>query len=143
MKKIINGKVYDTEKAKALGSWSKGDGWRDFSYREETLYRKKTGEFFLLGEGGPATNYAERVGSTWSSGSRIIPMTYSEAKAWAEEKLDVDEFEKVFGEIAEDGSRQQICLSLSTTTVETIKRRAGELEISASAYIEQLVAAAN
>lgn len=143
MKKIINGKVYDTEKAKAFGSWSKGDGWRDFSYREETLYRKKTGEFFLFGEGGPATNYAERIGNAWSNGSRIMPMSYSEAKAWAEEKLSGDEYEEIFGAIAEDGSRQQICLSLSATTAETIRRRASELGISASEFIERCVNSAN
>ena len=143
MKKIINGKVYDTEKAKALGSWSKGDGWRDFSYREETLYRKKTGEFFLFGEGGPATNYAERIGNAWSNGSRIMPMSYAEAKAWAEEKLSGDEYEEIFGTVSEDESRIQVCYSLGAATVETIKRRAGEMGITASAYIEQLVAAAN
>lgn len=142
MKKIINGKVYDTDTAKALGTWSKGDGWRDFSYREETLYRKKTGEFFLHGEGGPATNYAERVGNAWTGGSAIVPMEFSEARAWAEEKLGADEYEAIFGAVAEDVSRVQVCYSLAAGTVETIKRRAAELGISASAYVEQLVAGA-
>ncbi len=48
MKKIINGKRYDTETAKLIGS----DGYSnpsDFNYWSEDLYQKKTGEFFLYG----------------------------------------------------------------------------------------------
>ena len=53
MKKIINGKVYDTEKAKQVAYYSSAGSWRDFQHYEETLYLKKTGEYFLFGEGAP------------------------------------------------------------------------------------------
>ena len=140
MKKIINGKVYDTETAKELGSWGNSGTWSDFSHMEETLYRKKTGEFFLHGEGGPMTKYAQPAGqNSWSAGDRIMPMTFHEAREWAEEHLDAEEYEAIFGTVTEDESRVQVCYSLSTATVETIKRKAAELGISASAYIEQLV----
>lgn len=143
MKKIINGKVYDTDTAKELGSWANGGTWRDFSHMEERLYRKKTGEFFLYGEGGPMSRYAEAQGqNSWSGGSRIMPMSFAEAKAWAEEHLDGDEYEAIFGAVAEDESRVQVCYSLSAATVETIKRKAAELGISASAYIDSLVGGA-
>jgi hypothetical protein len=109
---------------------------------EETLYRKKTGEFFLHGEGGPMTKYARAVEqNSWSGGERIMPMTFAEARAWAEEHLEADEYEAVFGEVTEDESRVQVCYSLSAATVETIKRKAGELGISASEYVDRLVAA--
>ena len=52
MKKIINHKMYNTETAERLASSSNGYGYDDFRYMEEQLYRKKTGEFFLYGEGG-------------------------------------------------------------------------------------------
>lgn len=143
MKKNINGKVYDTGTAKELGSWANGGTWRDFSHMEETLYRKKTGEFFLHGEGGPMTKYAQPAGqNSWSGGERIMPMTFAEARKWAEEHLDGDEYEDIFGAVTEDESRVQVCYSLSVAAVETIKRRAAELGISASAYIDKLVAAA-
>lgn len=58
MKKIINGKVYDTETAKILGTWSSPVFVTDFSYYTETLHQKRTGEFFLFGEGGPMSKYA-------------------------------------------------------------------------------------
>lgn len=143
MKKIISGKVYDTETAKKMASWSNMADVRDFHQFSERLYRKKTGEFFLHGEGGPLTQYAQTVGTnSWSGGERIMPMSFAEAKAWAEEKLSGEEYEAIFGAVAEDGSRVQVCYSLAASTVETIKRRAAELGITASEYIDRLVSAA-
>lgn len=142
MKKIIQNKVYDTETAQRLAAWENMYDVRDFHRYEETLYRKKTGEYFLHGEGGPLTQYAQTVGTnSWSGGERIMPLSFAEAQAWAEEHLDGEEYEAIFGEVSEDGSRQQVCYSLGAGTVETIKRRAAAAGISASAYLEQLVAA--
>lgn len=141
MKKIINGKVYDTDKAQELGTWANAGSWRDFNHCEETLYRKKTGEFFLHGEGGPMTRYAKAVDqNSWTGGERIMPMSYEDARKWAEEKLDSSEYEEIFGEISDDDSRIQVGYSLSAATVETIKREAARRGITAGAYIEQLVA---
>ena len=140
MKKIINNKAYDTETAKELGSWSNMEDYGNFSQFSETLYRKKTGEFFLYGEGGPMTKYAVAEGSnSWRGGSRIMPLSFQEAREWAEEHLSGEEYEAIFGKVVEDDSRVQVCYSLSAAAVETIKRRAAELGITASAYIESLI----
>lgn len=142
MKKIISGKVYDTDTAQKVGFWANAGSWRDFQHIEETLYRKKTGEFFLHGEGGAMTCYAKAVEqNSWSGGERIMPFSFAEAQKWAEEKLTGEEYEAIFGEVSEDDSRMQVCYSLGAATVETIKRRAAEAGISASAYIERMVAA--
>ena len=99
MKKIINGKMYNTETAKKIGWWSNGASYSDFNRIEEALYLKKTGEYFLFGEGGPMTGYAESCGDNcWSGGSAIRPMTEEQAKRWAEKKLDADEYIAAFGE---------------------------------------------
>ena len=141
MKKIINGKLYDTEKAKEVGSWSNGGSWRDFSHVEETLYRKKTGEFFLHGAGGPQTKYAESCGQNqWSGGELITPLTYESAQEWAEEHLDADEYQAIFGEVSEDdGTKTTITFSVSAATAATIRRRADAAGMSLSAWLEQLV----
>lgn len=140
MKKIINNKAYDTGTAKELGSWSNMQDYRNFSQFSETLYRKKTGEFFLFGEGGPMTKYAVAEGSnSWHGGSRIMPLSFQEAREWAEEHLEADEYEAIFGEVSEDESRVTVCYSLSAAAAETVKRRAAELGISASAYVESLI----
>ena len=140
MKKIISGKVYDTEKAKELGSYSNGGGWRDFQHFEETLYQKKTGEFFLFGQGGPMTRYAEPEGqNSWSGGSRIMPMTYSEAQEWAEKHLDADDYEEIFGVIDESEEKVTVTLSVNSAKWEMAKREAAKRGIGISEYIESLL----
>lgn len=101
MKKIINGKRYDTETAQLIGSASYSNR-SDFRFWSEELYRKKTGEFFLYGEGGPASKYGRKIEqNTWAGGEQIIPLTLKEAQEWGEKYLDADEYEEVFGRIEE------------------------------------------
>ena len=73
MKKIINGKKYDTETATKIGEYSNGYSTSDFHYIDETLYRKKTGEFFLYGEGGPMTRYSHACGDLRGYGDALFP----------------------------------------------------------------------
>lgn len=101
MKKIINGKKYNTDTAVIIGYHSNGYYSNNFNYVEESLYRKKTGEFFLHGEGGAMTKYAKSSGDNWGYGEMIIPLTEQEARSWAEKNLDCDEYENAFGEVAE------------------------------------------
>lgn len=102
MKKIINGKKYDTETAKKVGFACSYVGRGDFSWWKEELYQKKTGEFFLYGVGGPASRYSQCCGlNEWTGGERIYPMTFGEVMKWAEKNLDADEYEKIFGEVKE------------------------------------------
>ena len=101
MKKIIKGKMYDTETAAEIGSWWNGLSTRDFNHVRETLYRKKTGEYFLHGEGGPMTSYRERWGDMWGDGESIVPMTEAEARNWAERRLTAEEYIEAFGEVEE------------------------------------------
>ena len=100
MKKIINGKKYDTETATNVAMWD-NERYRDFAHCREELYRKRTGEYFLHGPGGPMSKYRKSDGNTTSGGEDIIPLTYDEAKEWGEKKLTADEYEEVFGEVEE------------------------------------------
>ena len=94
MKKIINYKKYDTETATKISEWRRG---RRFDKVHECLYRKKTGEYFLYGEGGAKSKYRKSIGTNWWSGSeRIIPMTTEEAKTWGSEHMDEEAYEKEF-----------------------------------------------
>lgn len=99
MKKIINGKKYNTETATCVGRFSYRGG---FDYVEEFLYKKKTGEFFIYGEGGADSKYAQSISyNEWCGGEKIIPITIERAKRWAEEHMDADEYESVFGPVEE------------------------------------------
>lgn len=136
MRKIIDNKVYDTEKAAEVGSYGNAGSWRDFRHFVETLYRKRTGEYFLFGEGGPSTKYATPTGqNSWSGGSRIMPMSYGEARTWAEQNLDADEFEAEFGEIVEDGSTEVITISVPASVSARIRREAQQNGVSVSGII--------
>lgn len=139
MKKIINGKVYDTSTAHFAGSWDNGV-YGDLDSVSETLYRKRTGEFFILGEGGARTKYAKFSGDNrWSGGAQIIPLTWDSARQWAEEHLDPDAYEDMFGVVSEDDSRVTLTLSLSAGAVERAKRAASQAGVSLSGYIESLI----
>lgn len=139
MKKIINGKRYDTDTAKAVGE--AGYSHRgDFSYWAETLYRKNTGEYFLYGAGGPMSRYAVTTGQNeWSGGEKIIPLNLENAKAWAEEYLDGDEYEKLFGAVEETGNKKAVTIMLSESAITAAKNASVAAGVSMSEYIESLI----
>lgn len=139
MKKIINGKMYNTETAKCVGAWHNGHYTTDIYYVSEDLYQKNNGEFFLYGEGGPMSRYSKRSGENWGGGEDIIPLSYKEAQEWAEKRLDADDYEKIFGEIPEDDTKKVVTFSLSVTTVEKLKRLASQNNTGLSEYVETLI----
>lgn len=101
MRKIINGARYDTNTAKELGSWESCEDIREFSYHEEHLYRTKAGKYFIYGSGNAASPYARVSDERMRGGEQIIAVSEDAARKWAEEKLDADTYESIFGEIAE------------------------------------------
>ena len=136
MKKIINGKLYDTDTAKEMGCW--GNGRYDFSSCSETLYRKRTGEFFLFGEGGPMSKYARSTGNnSWSGGSEIIPLTASKAREWAEEKLSADDYAEIFG-MPDEGTdeKETMCIQLPADLMAKLRAGASDAGTSLTAFVE-------
>lgn len=91
MKKIIKGKLYNTETAKEIGKCDADCGRSDFRYFKESLYKKKTGEFFLAGEGHGMTKYASCYGGACGWGSEIFPLELEEAKQWVEKYMTADD----------------------------------------------------
>ena len=142
MKKVIKGKLYDTETARRIDTVSGGAEFRtDFHYWEETLYCKKTGEYFLHCAGGEASQYAEKVGSLTGWGERIKPLSYDEAQQWAEKYLDGDQVIAEFGEPVEDVSKVQLHVNLRKGNVEKIKLRAQKMGVSVSELVDRMIKA--
>lgn len=136
MKKIINGKLYDTETAKEVGLRAHGEGPRDFHYFVERLYRKRTGEYFLHGEGGPMTQYARTVGQNqWSGGEKIMPLDYQAAREWAKKHMDADDYMEEFGPVSEESERTTLSVSLDAAVADKIRKEAQEKGVSISALI--------
>lgn len=102
MKAIIDGKRYDTETATCIGKDSYSSRG-DFQWWEESLFETKSGVFFLAGEGGARSSWAERRGQNeWGGGSGIRPMTKAEARAWAEHHLSAAQVEEAFADQIQD-----------------------------------------
>ncbi|MFA5382195.1 MAG: hypothetical protein WC356_03445 [Candidatus Micrarchaeia archaeon] len=137
MKKIIEGKKYDTDTAKLIGENSNGGSWNDFRHFEEELYQKKTGEFFLHGKGGPMTKYSRQVEQNSTSGSeKIIPLSFQEAREWVESHMEAEEYENLFGKIEEDESKTIVTLYLTRGLIERLRRESQEKGVGLSALIE-------
>ena len=97
MKKVINGKRYDTETA-ALVAADSYSNYGDFGYWAEELYHTKKGNWFLVGEGGAMSPYARSVGQNETAGGEgITPLTWGKALVWLETHTsDADTFEEYF-----------------------------------------------
>lgn len=102
MKKVVDGKRYNTETAEVVAEYYNGLGCGDFRRVDEALYRTNKGSFFLAGEGGPMTKYSRAVGDMTGGGEDIIPMSGEEALSWLESKNETEAIEKYFRETIED-----------------------------------------
>ena len=105
MKAIIDSKRYNTATAEEVGSYDYGHypGSGDFSHWSATLYRTKSGAFFLHGEGGALTRFATHCADGGScGGEKIIPLDTESALQWAENFLDADIIENFFKECITD-----------------------------------------
>lgn len=102
MKKIVNRKKYDTEKAEEIASWSNSLPVTDFSHCSETLYRTENGNYFLAGRGGAESRWNEKHGGMWGAGSGIKPLSDEEAADWMERHGLYDKLEEEFPDLVED-----------------------------------------
>lgn len=137
MKKIINGKKYNTDTAQRLGEWDNGQ-YGNFDYEEETLYRKKTGEFFICGSGGAASKYACSVREGTASGSQISPISWEEARQWAEDHLDPEKYEEIFGEVSDEES-VNTNVTFAADVYNDVKKLAAEKNITLSDVVNDAV----
>lgn len=140
MRKTINGLKYDTDTAKYIGETGYGQP-SDSAHWTESLYRKaKTGEYFLYGEGGPASRYAVETGQNeWSGGARITPMGWEAARKWAEEHLTGDDYEREFGKVEEDGEQVRLGLRVDRAAKALLDREASRTGLTLGQIVQRLV----
>ena len=102
MKKVINGKLYNTETAEEVASWTNGYTTQDFNYCEETLYRTKNGNYFLHGFGGALSKYAVPVPGGTGGEHKIIPLDKDGVIEWMENTDNVDILLQLFPDDIEE-----------------------------------------
>ena len=99
---IKNGKRYNTKTAEKVLERSAREHRGDFRWFEETLYRTPKGAWFLVGEGGPMTKYANHYGNTSSHGDGFEVISDDAALALLESEDDTPSIEKYFHDQLED-----------------------------------------
>jgi hypothetical protein len=95
MRKVVNGKIYDTEKAECICAYQYCNG-HDFRNEDTGLYITKKGNFFLAGDGSCMSRWAKSDGNTTTGGSGIIPLDVNEALEFAERYGEAGDIEKYF-----------------------------------------------
>jgi hypothetical protein len=104
MKKVIDGKMYNTETAEKVYCWDNGRYGNDFRYRSKDLYKTKKGNWFIYHEGGAMTDMAISCGSNNYSGSENIEVvSEKDAFAFLTSHGGTEEAEKYFSEMIEEG----------------------------------------
>lgn len=83
MKKIIDGKLYNTHTAREVDEWCHDRG--NYQQYGEGLYCKRTGEYFLWKE------------SYWADRQEIVPLSTKEAQEWMERYSNVDTYAAEWG----------------------------------------------
>lgn len=138
MKKIINGALYNTETAKEIGTHDSGYSHNDFNYFTESLYRSKSGKYFLHGEGGANSKYGKWRGNSGGAGEEIRAYTPDEAREWAEEHLTADEYIAEFGE-PEDDESETLNIYISAKAKRRLEQLRSESGKSISKIVEDMI----
>ena len=81
MKRIINGKAFDTETAMHVCELHCTAYRNDFAYHDTALYRSPKGQFFVAGSGNAASMWATNFGSTRGPGEGMRLVDDDEARA--------------------------------------------------------------
>lgn len=139
MYKVINGKRYDTDTAQKMGT--QGYDYGGLYDVEETLYRKKTGEFFIYGCGGAGSKYAKpAAGGGTIGGEEIIPATEEYAREWVEEYLDGEDYDRIFGEPEETEELRRASISMPPELYDKLAARAETDGVTVSAVVKSALA---
>ena len=142
MRKVIEGRTYNTGTSKCIGEHWNGYGTNDFKHCSERLYKNTKGAYFLHGQGGAMSSYATSHGNSWGWGEQIIPMTIDEAREWAEEHLEADEYEAEFGQPEEASppdltTRERVNLTIDSELMKAFRLMSQDTDIPMARLIDK------
>ena len=137
MKKVINGKVYDTSKAKLIAEAHHPDciEYATGKGLQQWLYQKKSGEFFVHADGAAIELQNVLPSGEYRPGKSIYPLTYQQAQRWAERELTAEQWESIFGDPEDDDTQVSVNLSMTAKAANTLKQNAARAGMTVSAYI--------
>ena len=123
MRKTINGKRYDTDKARCIGSYERGNG-----KLREVLYRKRSGEYFV---------YSVFALRGRAPKEQIKPLPIDDAETWMKEHLGGDTHKQFIA----DGKakRRAVCITLSIAAIDQLASLAKRYVMTKSGMVEYLI----
>lgn len=121
-------KKYDIVTSERIGSYTTGKGE---SWLEETLYRKRSGEYYLKGSGGDDTR--------WRGTDGVQPLCRAWAESWVFERLGREEYDRIFARPAEPKKKQRITLELPADTYARLTELSESAGVSKTRVIEKLL----
>jgi hypothetical protein len=101
MKRILDGKIYDTETATLRADISGNDGAlpsNEFEWQHTGLYVSPRGTYFIAGRGGARSRWAKPMGLGTGPGEGLIIISDAEARNLFEKFGDMDKYAEYFGE---------------------------------------------
>jgi hypothetical protein len=102
MRRIKNGKIYDTDTATRICHTGNSLSASDFNFDVSSLYVTRRGGFFISGHGGAMSRFAFSNGHGHVGSSDIIVLSEGEALAEAERHAESDTIEEYFPGILEE-----------------------------------------
>jgi hypothetical protein len=142
VKRIINGKTYNTETATHICDLGCEYHRGDFKWHDTAMYRTKGGAFFLAGDGGAMSMWSQSVGqNSWGPGKGIKPLDKERALGLLEAEEQTDAIERWFGEQPEAGDEERdgFALRLPRSVKAAAEQRASEENVSLNTWIADLV----
>lgn len=106
---------------------------------EETLYKKKNGEYFLYSYGGALSKYSQQYGNSTCGGTKIRPLNVEEAMKWVESNLEVEDYETIFGKISEDSSSQFVTFSMTNDNYNKLQQMMSKNDVTLSELLNQII----
>lgn len=103
MKRTIEGRRFDTQTAEEIASWDNGHYGGDFNRQQETLYKSPKGQYFVHGEGGALSAYAESHGNSRCGGESLWLVDEDQAFKWLLDHGLDSTAEEVFPQRVEEG----------------------------------------
>lgn len=101
--RIIDGRRYNTETATRVAKFNNGLGQSDFHYVWEDLFLSPGGRWFLVGEGGALSVYAENCGNNSTcGGEQWRVLTPDEAFEWLQAHNETRALEIHFADRIQD-----------------------------------------
>jgi hypothetical protein len=126
---VINNRVYNTDTAKKIAEY-KHNGVT------ETLYRKKTGEYFAHFYNAKADD-TNKAG--WHGKEKIAPYDYETARAWAEISLDKGLYRELFDGEAETDEGAVIPVRISKKALAKLKKYQSQTGESIGRALERAI----